>query len=171
MDVTSVPSPGRRRPATVPRTRRGWHAPALAGAAAFWLANLALSATPVAAGYRSAMGIAYVPMLLEAAAGGLVLGGAVAFLLAHHPARIPGSRPLTKAVVLGALALAVVTIVVELPAKLGSGVDDPSRWLVVATVFNAIRILALAVTVGVATGDPGPGRSRAPGRTRRESTT
>lgn len=99
MDVTSVPSPGRRRPATVLRTRRGRHA--LAGAAAFWLANLALSATPVAAGYRSAMEIAYVPMLLEAAAGGL----------------------------------------------------------------------ALAVTVGVATGEPGPGRSRAPGRTRRESTT
>jgi hypothetical protein len=35
--------------------------PALAGAAAFWLVNLAISLTPVAADYRAALSISYNP--------------------------------------------------------------------------------------------------------------
>lgn len=171
MNLIGVPSPGQRSLKPTVRTSGGWRAPALAGAAAFWLANLAISVTPVAAAYRSAVGIAYVPMLLEAAAGGLVLGGAVAFPLVHYPAKIPGAGPLTKAVLLGAVALVVLTIGLELPSKLSSGVDDPARWLLVATEFNVIRILALAVTIGLVTGHGSPRRSRHRGRTRRETKT
>lgn len=171
MNVVGVPSPGQRSPRPAARTRGGWRAPALAGAAAFWLANLAISGTPVAAAYRSAVGIAYVAMLLEAAAGGLVLAGAVAFLLSHYPAKIPGAGSLAKAALLGAVALVVLTIGLELPTKLSSDMDHAGRWLVVATVFNVIRILALAVTVGLVMGDVGPRRNRRRRRSRRETTT
>ena len=167
MNVHGAPSPGQPSPKPTERTSVRWRAPVLAGAAAFWLANLTISVTPVAAAYRSALGIAYLPMLLEAAVGALVLGVAVAFVLVRYPSRIPGASPLTKSVLLGTAAIVLVTVGLELPAKLSSGVADPTHWLVVATVFNVIRILALAVTIGLVAGRGGPRRSphRRPTRT------
>ena len=169
MNVIGVPSPGEQSLKPARRIRDGWPAPALAGAAAFWLANLAISATPVAADYRSALAISSAPMLVEAAAGGLVLGSVVAFLLVRFPAKIPGSDQLSKALLLGAVAIALLTAGLELPSKLSSDVNDPAHWLVVATVINVIRILALAVTIGWVTGAGGQRHSRHHGRTRRET--
>jgi hypothetical protein len=160
MDGIGVPSPGQQNLKPERRMRDGWRAPALAGAAAFWLTNLAISATPVAAGYRSALSIPYVPMVAEAAAGGLVLGSALASLLVRYPARIPGSDLLSKALLLGAVTVVLVTMCLELPSKLSSDVDQPAHWLLVATEFNAVRILALAVTIGWVTGAGGRRRGR-----------
>ena len=98
MNVHGEPSPGQPSLKPTERTSVRLRAPVLAGAAAFWLANLTISVTPVAAAYRSALGIAYLPMLLEAAVGGLVLSVAVAFPLVRYPrlrqllgTRVPGS--------------------------------------------------------------------------------
>ena len=60
---------------------------AVAGGLGFWLANLAISLTPIAAAYRDALGIQYVPMLLEAALGGVVIGLFVSGALLRWPAR------------------------------------------------------------------------------------
>ena len=43
------------------RSKEVW-GPALAGAAAFWVVNLAMSMTPMAADYRAALSISYIPM-------------------------------------------------------------------------------------------------------------
>jgi hypothetical protein len=115
------------------------------------LANLAISLTPVAADFRSALSTAYVPMLVEAAAGGLVVAGAVAFLLKRFVDHLPGHGPLGKALVLAAVALVLLTVFVGVPSKLRSDVADPGHWLLVETVINAIRILALGVAVGLVT--------------------
>ena len=131
-------------------TAGGWWVVALVGAAAFWLANLAISLTPVAAAYRDALSIAYVPMLVEAAVGGLVVATVVTLPLARVPDRMPGHGPVAKAVLLAVAALVLVTVLLEVPAKLRAGVADPGHWLLVATVFNAIRILALGVAIGLA---------------------
>ncbi|MGV1007276.1 MAG: hypothetical protein ACOYBY_01550 [Dermatophilaceae bacterium] len=157
MDVVGVsPSEtGSRRPAGL-LARSGWWIPALAGAASFWLANLVVSMTSVAAGYRSALSIPYVPMLVEAAAGGLVLAGAVALVLARYPQRVPGAGPLRKALLLALAAVVLLTVLVEVPSKLRSDLAEPGYWLAVATVFNAIRILALGVTIGLLTRARGP---------------
>ena len=151
MDIVEVPPSGTRSPRPTRPAGTGWWVPALAGGAAFWLANLVISMTPVAAGYRSALSIPYLPMLVEAAVGGLVVAGAVAFLLARYPERFPGAGPLRKALLLGLGALVLLTVLVEVPSKLRSDVADPGHWLLVATVFNAIRILALGVTIGLVT--------------------
>ena len=45
----------------------------IAGGLGFWVANFAISLTPIAAEYRAALSIAYLPMLLEALVGGLVI--------------------------------------------------------------------------------------------------
>lgn len=127
----------------------GWSLPALAGAAAFWSANFAISLTPVAADFRSARSITYGPMLVEAAVAGLAVAGAVAFLLSRFADRLPGHSPLGKALMLAAGALLLLTVLVAVPSTLTSDVTDPGHWLLVETVINAIRILALGVAVGL----------------------
>jgi hypothetical protein len=151
MDVVEVPSSGPRtaKPSGAPGS--GWRRPAVAGAVAFWSANLAISVTPIASAYRSALSIEYVPMLVEAAVGGLLLASAVALVLVRYPQRVPGTGPLSRAVWLSAAALLLLTVVVEMPSKLRSGVSDPGHWLLVATAFNVIRVLALGVAIGLVT--------------------
>jgi hypothetical protein len=107
-------------------------------------------------------------MLAEAATGGLVLGGALAFLLVHYAAEIPGAGSLSQALLLGAVALVLLTLGLELPSKLTSAVEDPVHWLWVATVFNVIRIFSLAATIGLVTG-AGQRRSRHRGTARGET--
>jgi hypothetical protein len=151
MDVVEVPSSGPRsaKPERVPRG--GWRRPAVAGAVAFWSANFVISLTPIAATYRTAMSITYVPMLIQAAVGGLLLAGVVAAVLVRYPDRVPGTGPLSRALWLSAATLVLLTVFVEVPSKLGSGVPDPGHWLLVATAFNVIRVLALGVAIGLVT--------------------
>ncbi|WP_296665322.1 hypothetical protein [Demequina sp.] len=120
----------------------------LAGATAFWLANFAISLTPIAAEYRAGLSIAYLPMLLEALVGGLILGCGMSVVLIRFPSRVAGRDPFTKAMVLSAVVLVIVTVAVETPAKLSGGVSEPLRYLVIGTAFNAIRIGAMGVAVG-----------------------
>ena len=149
MDVAEVPPSCTRSPRPTKPTGTGWWVPALAGAAAFWSANLVISKTPIATAYRSAMSIPYVPMLVESAAGGLLVSGALTFVLVRHRHRVPGAGPARKALLLGMGALVLLTVLVEVPSTLRSDVADPVHWLLVFAVFNAIRILALSVTVGL----------------------
>ena len=121
----------------------------LSGGAAFWLSNLAISMTPIAAEYRLALSISYVPMLLEAAVGGLLVAGAVALLFTRFPNRVPGRGPLSQATLLAVVGLLLITALLEAPTKLGAELAEPGRWLLVATVFNTIRFLALGVTIGL----------------------
>jgi hypothetical protein len=121
---------------------------AVSGALGFWVANFAISLTPIAAEYRSALAISYVPMLLEALVGGLIIGFGVGYCLLRCFDRIPTRSPILKSLVLGGLALVVVTLFVEVPSKYYAEVADASRYFLIATAFNALRILALAVAIG-----------------------
>lgn len=112
------------------------------------MANFAISLTPIAADYRSALAISYVPMLLEALVGGLIIGFGVSYCLLRFFDRIPTKSPVLKALILGALALVMVTLFVEVPSKFATPMADASRYFLIGTVFNAIRILALAVVIG-----------------------
>jgi hypothetical protein len=149
MDSVEVPSSGPRSAEPAGSPRIGWRRPAVAGAVAFWSANLVISLTPIAAEYRSAFSIAYVPMLLQAAVGGLLIASVVAWVLVRYPQRVPGTGPVSQALWISAAALVLLTVFVEVPSKWRSGVSDPGHWLLVATAFNAIRVLALGVAVGL----------------------
>jgi hypothetical protein len=107
--------------------------------------------TPIAAAYRSAISIAYVPMLVEAAVGGLLIASVVVLVLVRYPERVPGTGPMSRALWLSAAALVFLTVFVEVPSKLFSGVSDPGYWLPEATVFNVMRVLALGVAIGLVT--------------------
>ena len=120
----------------------------MGGGLGFWIANFAISLTPIAAEYRAALSISYLPMLLEALLGGLIIGSGVSYCLLRFYDRIPTRNPILKSVILSFVALIVVTVLIEVPAKSLTTTSDPLRYFLIGTVFNGLRILALGLVVG-----------------------
>ncbi len=120
---------------------------ALAGGAAFWVANFAVSLTPIAADYRAALSIPYRPMLLAAAIGGLLIGFCVS-VASLRLSRNPVGSSVLRAVLLGLVVLVIVTFALEAPASFLTGTRDAVRYFLIGLLFNAVRILALALVIG-----------------------
>ncbi len=118
------------------------------GGLGFWVANFAISVTPVAAEYRAALSIAYVPMLLEALVGGLIIGLGVSYSLLRFFDRLPTKSTILKSVILSLVALIVVTLLIEVPAKSLATTSDPMRYFLIGAAFNVLRFLALGVVIG-----------------------
>jgi hypothetical protein len=119
----------------------------LLGGLAFWLANLAISRTTIAAVYRAAMSISYYPMLLESLVGGLIIGLWVSFPLVRFFDRIPGKDPILKSVLLSSLVLIIVTVTLGGPSSFFA-TTNVMRYFIIGTVFNVIRITALGIAIG-----------------------
>ncbi len=81
-----------------------------AGGFAFWVTNFAISRTPIAAEYRAALSISYLPMLVEALVGGLIIGFCVSYFLLRFFDKIPTKNPILKSVILSFVVLIIVTI-------------------------------------------------------------
>lgn len=117
------------------------------GGVAFWAANFAISRPPIAAEYRGALSIPYLPMLVESLVAGLIIGFCVSYALLRFFDRIPTKTPILKSVILSFIVLIVVTILLQGPA----GLLTPSavlRYFLIGTTFNFLRILALGMVVG-----------------------
>ncbi len=120
---------------------------AAAGGLAFWLANFAISRTPIAAEYRAALSISYNPMLFAAMVGGLIIGLLVSYCLLRFFERIPGKDPMLKAVILSMMALVIATLLIGSPSSFRE-TNDVWRYFTIGTIFNFIRILALGIAIG-----------------------
>jgi len=121
---------------------------AIAGGLGFWVANFAISLTPIAAEYRAALSISYLPMLLEALLGGLIIGFCVSYFLLRFFDKLPTKNPILKSVLLSFIVLIIVTMLIEVPAKSLTTTSDPLRYFLIAAMFNGLRILALGVVIG-----------------------
>jgi NhaP-type Na+/H+ or K+/H+ antiporter len=120
----------------------------LAGGSAFWVANFAISLTPIAAEYRAALSISYRPMLLEALLGGLIIGFCVSYFLFRFFDKIPTKNPILKSVILSFIFLIIATMLIEVPAKFLTAISDALRYFLISIMFNIIRILALGIVIG-----------------------
>jgi hypothetical protein len=121
---------------------------ALAGGVAFWATSFATSLLPIAAEYRAALSISYVPMVLvESLAGGLIVGLLVSFFLLRLYEALPTESPMLKAEILSVLALVLLTIVTWGAGSLAEP-SDASRYFLIGTVLNLPRFLALGIAVG-----------------------
>jgi len=120
----------------------------VAGGLGFWVANLAISLTPIAAEYRAALQIPYVPMLLEALVGGLLIGFCVSYFLLRFFDKLPTKSPILKSMMLSFMVLIVVTALIEAPAKFLTPTSDALHVFLVGTMFNAVRIPALGIGIG-----------------------
>ena len=120
----------------------------IAGGLGFWVANFAISLTPIAAEYRAALSISYLPMLLEALVGGLIIGFCVSYCLLRFFDKIPTMNPILKSVTVSFIALISVTMLIEVPAKFLMTTSDALRYFLIGAMFNALRILALGIVIG-----------------------
>ncbi len=121
---------------------------AIAGGLGFWVANFAISRTPIAAEYRAALSISYLPMLLESLLGGLIIGFCVSYFLLRFFDKIPTRNPILKSVILSFIVLIIVTILIEVPASFLTPTSDALRYFLIGAIFNVLRILALGIVIG-----------------------
>jgi len=61
---------------------------------------------------------------------------------------IPTKNPILKSVILSLIALFIVTILIEGPARFFATTSDALRYFLIGAVFNGLRILALGVVIG-----------------------
>jgi quinol-cytochrome oxidoreductase complex cytochrome b subunit len=120
---------------------------AIAGGLAFWVANFAISLTPIAAEYRATLSISYFPMLLESLLGGLMIGFCVSYFLLRFYDKIPTKNPIIKSVILTFIVLIIVTILIGGPSSVLTP-SDPLRYFLIGTIFNVLRFLALGIGIG-----------------------
>ncbi len=119
----------------------------VAGGVAFWAANFAISLTPIAAEYRAALSISYLPMIVEALIGGLVIGFFVSYFLLRFFDKIPTKNPILKSVILSFIVLIIVTILIEVPSRFLT-TSDALHVFLIGAMINILRILALGIVVG-----------------------
>jgi hypothetical protein len=73
-----------------------------AGCAAFWITDFVISVSPIAAEYKAAFLISYLPMgLVEALVGGLVIGCCASYFLLRFFDKLATKNPILKALILG----------------------------------------------------------------------
>ena len=120
----------------------------IGGGLAFWVTNFAISRTPIAAEYRAALSISYLPMIVESLIGGLIIGFLVSYFLLRFFDKIPTENPILKSVILSFIALIIVTILLGVPASFLTPNSDPMRYFLIGALFNVLRILALGIVIG-----------------------
>jgi hypothetical protein len=117
---------------------------AAAGGAAFWITDFVIAVSPIAAEYKAAFSISSLPVaLLEALAGGLVIAFCVSFFLLRFFDRVPGKKPIFKALILSFF----VMVIIEVFSALGNPAHA-SVYLLLVTGMNAPRFLALGLVIG-----------------------
>lgn len=121
---------------------------AIGGGLGFWVTNFAISLTPIAAEYRAGLSISYFPMLFEALIGGLIIACFVSYFLLRFFDKIPTKNPILKSLILSSLALIIVTILLEVPAKFIAYTDNGLYYFLIALLFNVLRLLALGIVIG-----------------------
>jgi hypothetical protein len=119
----------------------------IGGGVVFWLANLAISRTPIAAEYRAALSISYFPMLIQSLLGGLIIGFCVSYFLLRFFDKIPTKDPILKSLILSFITLIIVTILIGSPSSF-LATSDVLRYFLIGTIFNVLRILALGISIG-----------------------
>jgi hypothetical protein len=119
-----------------------------AGGLAFWLANFGISRTPIAAEYRTALSIAYLPMLVEALVGGLLIGLGVSYCLVRFFRKTPGRNPILKSLLLSLVVLLIATIFLGVPSSFMTPISGALRYFLIGVIFNVLRISALGIVIG-----------------------
>jgi hypothetical protein len=114
-----------------------------AGGAAFWIIDFAISVSPMAAEYKAAFSISSLPVALaEALVGGMMIALCVSFFLLRFFDRIPGKKPIFKALILSFF----VMVMIEVFSALGNPALA-SVYLLLDTGMNAPRFLALGLVI------------------------
>lgn len=117
---------------------------AAAGGTAFWIIDFVISVSSISAQYQAAFSISSLPVaLVEALAGGVLIALCVSLFLLRFFDRIPGKKPIHKALILSLF----VMVIIEIFSALGNPAHA-SVYLLLDTGMNAPRFLALGLVIG-----------------------
>jgi uncharacterized protein YacL len=117
---------------------------AIAGGAAFWIIDFIMATSPIAESYKAAFSISSLPVaLVEALAGGVVIALYASFFLLRFFDRIPGKKPIFKALILSFF----IMFIIEVFSVLGNPAHAPV-YLLFDTGMNTPRFLALGLVIG-----------------------
>ena len=116
----------------------------IGGGLAIWVTTIAISLTPIRAEFRATLSMTYIQtVLVEALLGGLIIGCCVSYFLLRFFDKIPTKNPILKSVILSFVAL----IVIEALSTFVN-LSNAYVYLLIDTVMNIPRILALGIVVG-----------------------
>ena len=114
------------------------------GGLAFWAITIAISLLPIAAEYRAAESISNIQAVwVGSLLVGLIIGFFVSFFLLRFFDKIPTKNPILKSLILSFVALVIIEVL--------STFGNPSNayvYLIIDTLMNIPRILALGIIVG-----------------------
>ncbi len=114
------------------------------GGAAFWITDLIIALSPIAAKYKAAFSISSLPVALaEALVGGMVIALCVSFCLLRFFNKVPGNKTIFKALILSYGAM----VIIEVLSALGNPANA-SVYLLLDTGMNVPRFLALGLVIG-----------------------
>ena len=117
---------------------------AAAGGAAFWITDFVMAVSPIAAAYKAAFSITSLPVaLVEALAGGLIIGCCVSYFLLRFFDKLPTKNPILKALILSFVAMLMIEVLSTLVNP-----SNASVYLLIDTGMNVPRFLALGIVVG-----------------------
>ncbi len=117
---------------------------AVAGGLAFWAANFATTFLPIAAAYRAALSISYLPMVLvESLLGGLIIGFCVSYFLLRFFDKIPTKNSILKSVILSFVVLVIIEAF-----SIFLNLSKSPFYLLVGAGLNVPRFLALGIVIG-----------------------
>jgi hypothetical protein len=120
----------------------------IAGGVAFWAITIATSLLPIAAEFRAAFSISYIPMILvESLVGGLIIGFFVSYSLLRYFDRIPTKNPILKSLILSIVALTIAIVMVQGASSLLRP-SDALRYFLIGAALNVPRFLSLGVIIG-----------------------
>jgi Flp pilus assembly pilin Flp len=103
-----------------------------------------MATSPIAAAYKAAFSISSLPVaLVEALAGGLIIGCCVSYFLLRFFDKVPGNKSIFKALILSFIAM----VMIEVISALGNPAHA-STYLLLDTGMNAPRFLALGLVIG-----------------------
>jgi len=118
----------------------------IGGGIAFWATTFVFSLLPIAAEYRAALSISYLPMILvQSSIGGMVIGCCLSYFLLRFFDKIPTRNPILKSTMLSFVALGIASILVQVAA---SGTSDALNVFLTGVMLNLPRFLALGIVIG-----------------------
>jgi hypothetical protein len=117
----------------------------IAGGLSFWVSIFATSLTPLAAEYRAALSISYLPMLVEALLGGMIVSFCLSYCLLNFNDKLPARDAIEKSLILSLVALSIASIRMYVAA---SRTSDVFYVMVTGIVINVPRFLTVGFVLG-----------------------
>jgi hypothetical protein len=118
----------------------------IGGGVEFWAITILFSLLPIAAEFRAALSISYIQVVLvESMLGGMIIACCVSYSLLRFFDKIPTKNPILKSVILGFVALGIVSILVGVAA---SRTSDALHVFLIGVTLNVPRFLFLGIAIG-----------------------